>query len=190
MSARRDLDLTQAVGACVVSWANIESRLFMLFTSALGSDSLVIADAIFASPRSFEARSTMVHAVVKIRLDGRPALHDWNLLFNHVLRLNGMRNEVVHATQIEVTGKGVLLQPYFRAFKKLSPLTAEDVARRAEQFIELDRALAYFLFAHFVRPKMPPTIPLEPEPRLLRRLRTQDAQRREGQRAQQKPLNQ
>lgn len=179
-------DLALAVGLCIIAWATVELELCMLFRWATGAASEV-ADALFVAPRSFEVRATMLHAVMRPRLKKTPHLSDWNLLYNYVLRMAGKRNEVAHATALNEREQGLVLEPYFVLSQPKEHITIDQVNARTADFHALEGCLMWLrhqlIPPHPLQPPEPPTS----TPDLLLRLRTEDARKREEQRAQQKP---
>jgi hypothetical protein len=183
---QQSIQLQYAMGECISAWANVELRLMILFQFLLGGDGR-IADAVLATPRNFEVRSAMVHNVMRIRLKDRPVLDDWNLVYNYTIYMSSRRNEIAHATMVNETDVGIVLKPYFVLFGHDKPyLKVETVKERARDFLELTQCLNWFVFQLPKHPEQPP-VPAVPIPDLLLRLRTEDDQRREEQRARQKP---
>lgn len=175
----------------MAQWANVELRLMLVFQFVLGIEGET-ADAILSTPRNFEIRSAMIHNVMRIRLKDMAALDDWNLVYNHLTKLAGKRNEIAHATMIDDGKVGaIVLKPYFTIFGDRRPhITLEMIRERARDFTELINTLYWFI-PHATPHSGPPDKPLPtfdlPIPDLLLRLRIEDAQIREAQRARQKP---
>lgn len=175
--------LTGAMGACVSAWANVEFHMSMIFRLMCGAH-WPVADAILAAPRSYEVRALIVHNVMRIRLEGKPKLDDWNLLYNYMHRMAGKRNEVAHAT-LMIKEEQPVLEPYFVMSQERPKISLSELLKRAGDIQDLAHCLMWF------HNSLLPTIPLEEfsssEPDLLLRLRAEDAARREAQRAQRKP---
>ena len=138
-------ELSHAVGECMGAWANVELKLQYLFRAILGCKP-AIADTVLGIPHSFERKSAMVHAVVKLRLEAKPELlADWNVLYKYLGKMSSKRNEIAHATVfiLHVGPKPVaVLSPYYKVSQAGANIEADEVLRRFEAFRELDRALS------------------------------------------------
>jgi hypothetical protein len=171
-------DLSLAIGRCILAWATVEQTMSWLFCWALRAQKDTLAYAIFATPRNFEARSLLVHNAMRVRLENDSMLGDWNLLYTYVMQMSKKRNEVAHATVVG-DGSKFELEPYFVQTQTKPRIDVEEVKHRGNAFVELDLALCWFLGQ--------PAESGQPTPDLLLQLRKEDVQRREEQRARQKP---
>lgn len=172
--------MAEAVGHCMLAFANVEITLTLIFRWAVGGPAPV-CDSILSEARSFELRSTIIHNAVKYRLHSRgQPVDDWNLLYNHLVRLSGRRNQVAHATLlIDVDLKEVLLEPFFVLSQQKPRLSLSDVEGRAPEFVEMNDALMWF--SAEVDALHPAQISF-PVSKLLVRLRVEEQQRRDEQR--------
>jgi hypothetical protein len=178
--------MLHAIGDCITAWSNVETDLATIFRFSAGTGP-IIADSLLATPRAFEVRSLMVHRVLQIRLTNPAELDDWNLLYNHICRMNGKRNEVAHAAMLSVEGKTIVLEPYFVMTNPKPHLSIEDVKARASDFHDLHRCLFWFFNNVLVPPSVPRPAFAISTPGLLLRLREEEVARRREQREQQKP---
>lgn len=177
----------RAVGECVLTWSWVEVHMASIFACCIGASG-VTADTVLSIPKAFEVRSQMVHAAVRIFLANHPLLDDWNLIYNYVCKMSGRRNEVAHATMLSVDNKFIVLEPYFVMTSPKTHIAVEEVERRAAEFTDLHLLMAWLTFEfHAVRHPVPQIRFPTSAPDLLLRLRTENDQRREAQRARQKP---
>ena len=171
MIAQQHAALSQAIGECVTAWSNVELQLSTIFRDCVGS-AVDIADSIWASVISFDGRRKMLHSVLRKRLGDSVLTNDWKLFYNHIGRMNERRNEVVHATMLNVESKVIMLEPYFVMSLPKQHLSISDVKSRTSDFCELANALNWLSHQSPLSRWQQPAF-LLPIPDLLLRLRAE-----------------
>jgi hypothetical protein len=175
--------LDEAVGRCILEWAEVEfelSIIFQLIQGAVSGRDNAIAHSILGAVRSFEARLLMIHMAMQARIPDPddPLRSDWKLFYNYCTSQCQLRNQIAHASRVSNPAKGEpSLIPFFNVANLREHIDREEVERRAEAFRELARALGWL--TQSVRERLPnePKYP-RPIPDLLLRLRSEAAQRR------------
>lgn len=172
--AQETIDLTHAVGECVLAWSKVEFQLSLLFALVLNT-SIAVSHATFAAVRSFEARLKMMNDALCARfvIPEEPPRPDWKLIHNECSRLNALRNQVAHSHLL----RGPILEPYFVLTASKPRLKVEDVRSRTREFLEFEPCVMW-LHNDIIPRLRPEKVPDEPIPRLLLRLRDEAAQRR------------
>jgi hypothetical protein len=103
--------LYHAIGECLMAWAGVELQLQLIFLRGLEIDE-PIADAIWTTPRSLDARLNLLNAAFPRSKAGRPVKSDFALLSAYVRLKMAQRNQVAHSTLIIRDGKTAVLEPY------------------------------------------------------------------------------
>lgn len=163
-----------------MAWALTESMLTRLFHQGARTGP-VIADAIWSAVVSFDGKMSILHNVLVLRLEGKPLVDDWQLLHVYTRKLSKRRNEVAHATLLNVENRTAMLEPFFVLTKEKPRLSVADVEKRRNDFSELSNSLWWLLNQIIGQPALP-TTSLPPIPDLLLRLRSEELHRREEQR--------
>jgi hypothetical protein len=183
-------EMHEAIGFCLMAWANVEFQLQFLFRVALGGNP-VTAHEIWSSPRAFEARLNILNVAVKNCARKEEASNDWALLRNYTISLSKLRNQIAHATLISENGEKIVLEPYLIVTRPNRTIERLEVLRRADLFLELSGSINW-LQHEKVGPHSPPLQAklaklAWQEPDLVLRLRNEDAQRRKVQREKHSP---
>ncbi|MEQ1955201.1 hypothetical protein [Mesorhizobium sp. CN2-181] len=171
-------NLRTAVGECILEWAVVEFHLALMFHTLIGGNPPV-SHGVFGAIRSFEARLQMLHmAVVNSYTDEADTIRtDWKLLYNYCTSMSQLRNQVAHATALNVDGKEVVLEPFFNLTKEREKISTAEIKDRSVRFRELATTL-WWITDQMERRTMPLGGSARPVPDLLLRLRTEAAQRR------------
>jgi hypothetical protein len=167
-------NLMLALGHAILQWASVEFHLSLLFRTIFANDPDT-ADLFWHRVRSFEAKMLLMHDLALARLS-EERRRDWNLLRSRTMALYGKRNRLAHSTKITHKGRAAL-EPFFILSKPTTAvLFKSDVDGYADEFMELSAAVLNFNFGEMAsqRQRQP-----EPESDLLRRLRSEDDQKRE-----------
>lgn len=179
-------ELFYSIGRCLMTWANVELHLLLIFRDCLGMDSHM-ADTVWTSVINFDAKMTVLDNTMKsLYVPKRGNLDDWQILSEYVRKLAKRRNEIAHATLIKnIDGKTKTvtahLEPFFVSKPGKVKITAEDVYERERMFDEACNGL-FWLRGQRTKGRTQPGPPERsaiPMPDLLRRLREEERQRRE-----------
>lgn len=177
----RQRRLHQATGECLLAWAMVEFNLAQIFRMCSGIH-WVTADNIWSSVLSFDSKMSVLHNVLLALEPDRPDNSDWVLLHDHTRAMARRRNEVAHATMVNVEGKTPMLEPFFVISKERPRISVTDVEERTFLFKELAQTLGWY---RLVREDSLPEQHrqfVSQVPDLLLRLRSAARQNDEGQR--------
>lgn len=182
--------LTHAAGECLMAWAQVEFELSLFFSSQLTSQSananrFAIADSIWATIISFEARLKMLNAVVSANIKDQKVLSDWRIISSYITNQNTRRNQIAHS-DIHLFGKEMKLQPFPTNFISRKPALSHRALKTVTgDFIDLAKAISWLMrrIAMIAKPSLEQVASDRLRtPVLVLRLRKQAAQSRGGKR--------
>ena len=173
-----------------MAWAEVEHILHEMFVvnavhRSRNKNRYVVARGVWSAVLSFEARLKMVDASLLGNLWDKKsrrylkAKDDWRLLYNYIVKMSSLRNEIAHGTIMNYDNKEMKLTPYATTIPPREGISLTEVQNRANLFVELSRALGWldFSFSMYWKPKLKRTVlAQQPIPDLVLRLRKQAAQ--------------
>ena len=170
----------ESIGAAIMAWAHVEVQLNLLFIDLCGRGN----DAAFSMwdrIRSFEAKLQSMNDIARRELLLDQQKSDWKMLYEHILSAYRNRNKVAHSTML-LSADGIFaIEPFFTMTSASNQrLGCAEIDALRVQFSDLDSCLVWLRLSHDAdRTQRPQSS--EPEPDLILRLRTEDAQKREAQ---------
>lgn len=188
--------LTYKVGECLMAWAHVEFELNRIFVEHLAHqsknpDRCLMAEAIWASIVSFEARLRMLNAVTLQTIKDTDTRKDWALIKNYIVNLGPKRNQVAHGGIIGKSDGSAVLKPYFSSSLNEKPnLKDSDLAKLTTEFLDLLKTLEWLslCFSALRKPSLRTVVSDRLRtPHLVQRLRDQAARSRGGKKPSAKP---
>ena len=96
MREKDRLELLQAVGQSITSWALVEDALYKIFHVCIGSPSIVSSAAAFLAVENFRSKLAMTDAVVRTHLMKNQLVSVWKRRTQDVIKLSQRRNFIAH----------------------------------------------------------------------------------------------
>jgi hypothetical protein len=183
--------LCQAVGECVLAWAEVEHQLVGIFVQEVVRQSQnkqrwVVAHGIWSAVINFEARLRMIDNVIDANFSEKTSRRykqlnaHWRRLHNYVQKMSSKRNEIAHGEMFNFDDKEMKIVPYATTRPFREGLSIGEIRKRTMLFLALREALRWFDFSFLAlgRPsaRQLGLKPL-PTPRLILELRKEEQDR-------------
>lgn len=113
-------NIFQQIGIALHTWARVEDELCRLFCFCFDPDNASPADQAFWAIVSFEAKLSMVGAVINARFNHKPDIKtDWLKLKDALVARNKARNKIAHGTVVRMQRRKRGVRQHWETF--LSP---------------------------------------------------------------------
>jgi hypothetical protein len=175
-----DTKLLQAIGETIMAWGAVEFRLLLIFQNLFRPHEHYRADIIWATLRSFEAKIDLLSKCLEASAAHRHAAYTWSLLRSEVMSNYKLRNKIAHGTVFLEGTENSHIEPFLALFSPKPKIHLREIYSYREKFVELIDCLLYFDLSVTTPASQHQELP-RPAPDLLRRLLSQDAQKREAQ---------
>jgi hypothetical protein len=102
-----------AFGEALDAWTSVEDHLYLIFLGCVSPADYRVAAAIYYATEGSRIKLNITDAAIKMALEGRSELAEWEKLYIDVREKSGKRNELAHhevlADQKRAEGKRFLL---------------------------------------------------------------------------------
>jgi hypothetical protein len=179
-----------AAGECLMGWAEVEQALHSIFVDQVVRQSkskqrYVLAHNIWSTVISFDARSKLVETAIDANFSHlksrryRQLRTYWHLLYNYVVSMSKLRNEIAHGTVVNWDDE-IKIAPFFTNRPVRNAVSFEEIGRRTDQFAKLAEAIRWFNHEFLIRWRPSPRqfgLKPRPTPHLVRQLRKEEVTR-------------
>ena len=85
-----------AFGQALDAWTSVEAHLYLIFLGCVSPAEHRVAAAIYYATTGFGTKLEITHAAIKVALEGRPELAEWEQLREGARKKYIKRNELAH----------------------------------------------------------------------------------------------
>jgi hypothetical protein len=90
-----------AFGLAIITWQEVETRLYNLYLLMCPGDGGTIANATYHVINSFEVKAAIIDAMVKLHISDKEVLAKWKTLLHQIQRRKKIRDKLVHWSVIK-----------------------------------------------------------------------------------------